>query len=212
MAWQCANASLHPLHSQGHQYCLCTIHMITYSVLRCIGNHETQNPILPSESSTANPGWMANLKEPSIVTLEAVEPGFAAGLSSLLCKTQGSSAQSMPTTCKLDGSVQPHRAVHWVWMMSSMFLMFLLIAICLDTHFNTYFIAVAFLPSLLGQQTAYWGLAFQGRGHDTQRRRANWFFKASKQFLTYVLSSCTRVHIHAPCMYGCQWCALGLHV
>ena len=161
---------------------LCTTPSTTHSVLRCVGNHESENPFLPSEESTANadPSWTANLKEPSIVPLDALEPGLAAGLSSLLPKIQGSSGQPMPTTFKLDRTVQPHRAVHWVWMLSSMFLMFLLIATCFDTHFNTSFIAFAFLPSLLGQQTAYWGLAFKGWGHDTQRRRANWFFKASK--------------------------------
>lgn len=179
---------------------------ITQSVLRCVGSGESQNLVLPSEESAANsgPDWMANLREPSIVTSEAVEPGCAAGLSRPLSKTQGSSAQSMPTSFKLDRSVQPHRALHWVWMLSSMFLMFLLIATCIDTHFNTYFTAVAFLPALLGQQTAYWGLAFWGWGHDTQRRRSHWFFKASKHCHTHCPLCMHMCLAHCSCMCGCQ--------
>ena len=169
-----------PSKSQGVQYC-CNVEQSV--MVHCTGNHETRDPAL---------SWVAG-KEPSAVSVERDEPVLAE-LSHALSRTQGTSAQSKSAISKLERSIyawHQHRTVQWSWTLASIFLMFLLTA----TRFNTYFMAAAFVPCFLGQQTASWGLALTGWGLDTQKSMAKWFFKASKQCLVNFVPSCAADHI-----------------
>lgn len=138
---------------------------------------------------------MADLNKPSAVYLKRDEPVLAEH-SDAVSRTQVSrtSAQPKSAISQFERSMyarHQHRAVYWVWSLASIFLMFLLIAI----RFNTCLMAIAFIASLLGQQTAFWGLTFMGWGLDPQESMAKWFFKVSKQSFMHVLLSLTAVHI-----------------
>lgn len=144
-----------------------------------VGNNATQDPALPSAdiATNADPAWTANVKEPNTVSADRVELVNTPERSHALHRTPGTSPQPKSAFSKLERSMyvwHQHRAVLWVWNLTSMFLMLLLIA----TRANSYFMTVAFLPSLLGQQTAYWGLRFLGWGLATQKSMAKCFFKA----------------------------------
>lgn len=144
-----------------------------------VGNNETQDPALPSAdiATNADPAWTANVKEPNTVSADRVELVNTPERSHALHRTPGTSPQPKSAFSKLERSMyvwHQHRAVLWVWNLTSMFLMLLLIA----TRANSYFMTVAFLPSLLGQQTAYWGLRFWAG--DWRPRRA-WQSVSSRQ-------------------------------
>lgn len=131
------------------------------------------------------------MKEPGAVSVDRVALVNTPERPHALHRTPGTSPQPKSAISKLERSMyvwHQHRAVLWVWNLISMFQMFLLIA----TRSNSYFMAAAFLPSLLGQQTAYWGLSFSGWGLDTQKSMAKCFFKA-RSAVSCML--CRAVHI-----------------
>lgn len=141
-------------------------------------------------------GCMANMKEPNAAAVGAFQPVYAPVLSHSLSEAQGSSLHFEPSTSKLERSVsawQQHKAVHCIWMLASMFVMLPLLATCLHISFT----AVALIPSVLGQQTAYWGLAFPGWATNTQRIRAKWFFKARKHCLMHSVPRLTESQLYA---------------
>ena len=147
-----------------------------------------------SEDTASNVclGGVASIKEPSAAAAEVFRPVCTPELSHSLSKAQGSPPHFGPSTSKLERSVSAwhqHKAVHCVWMLASMFVMMSLLATC----FNIGFTAVAVIPFVLGQQTAYWGLAFPGWATNTQRIRAKWFFKARKRYLIHSVLSLTAV-------------------
>ena len=137
---------------------------------------------------------MADLNEPSAGYLKRDGPGPEHSHAVSRTQVFRTSTQPKSAISQFERSMyvpRQHRAVHWVWSLASIFLMFLLITI----RFNTCLMAIAFIASLLGQQTAYWGLTCMGWGLDTQESMAKWFFKVSKQSFMHVLLSFTTVHI-----------------
>ena len=156
-----------------------------FFILHDVGSNDTKEPAQPSEGTATSRTNLHpdRLKDPSTVALKEVVPVCKPEPFHTLCKTQKSLAQ--PAVSKFEGSVcawRQHRAMQLAWMLTSTLLLLATV------FFNTYFMAVAFLPSLLGQQTACLGLAFLGWGPDAQRSRRKWFFKATKHCLILVLS------------------------